>query len=81
MCADPTYPPELQGKFISIRDVGDGFLRIGDGFQSNTQGPGCDINTAMQNAFDEFGLPNNACLSVRSGDINYEFCAPLNIIQ
>jgi hypothetical protein len=81
LCADPTYPPVEWGKFISIRDVGDGFLRIGDGFQSNGQGPGCDINTTMQNAFDNFGLPEKACLSVRSGDINYEFCAPLNIIQ
>lgn len=81
LCADPTYPPVEWGKFISIRDVGDGFLRIGDGFQSNSQGPGCDINTTMQNAFDNFGLPENACLSVRSGDINYEFCAPLNITQ
>ena len=81
LCADPTYPPVEWGRFISIRDVGDGFLRIGDIFLTNGQGPGCDINTTMQNAFDDFGLPKNACLSVRSGDINYEFCAPLNVIQ
>ena len=81
LCADPSYPPVQWGKFISIRDVGDGFLRIGDGFQSNGQGTGCDINTTMQNAFDDFGLPKNACLSVRSGNTNHEFCAPLNVIQ
>jgi len=81
LCADPTYPPVLWGKFISIRDVGDGFLRVGDGFQTNGQGLGCDINTTMQNAFDNFGLPKNACLSVRSGSTNHEFCGPLNVIQ
>jgi hypothetical protein len=73
LCVDPLG--------ISIRDVGDGFLRIGDIFQSNFQASGCDINTTMQNAFDDFGLPETACLSVRSGDLDYEFCAPLDVIQ
>lgn len=80
LCMDPTYPPVQWGKFISIRDVGDEFLRIGDGFQTNFQGAGCDINDAMQNAFVG-SLPETACLSVRSGDVDHAFCAPLNVIQ
>ena len=79
LCADPTFPPVEGDKFVSIRAVGSGFLAIGDGFESNTQGVGCGINAAMQSAFDIFGLPNEACISVTTGGVNYEYCAPLNV--
>jgi hypothetical protein len=78
LCTDPR--PGQFGRFISIREVGDGFLRIGDGFQTNSQGARCSINTAMENAFDDFGLPETACLFVRANGVDSEYCAPLNVI-
>ena len=79
LCSDPSFPPPDAGIFISIRGVGDGYLRIGDGFQTNNQGPGCSINTTMQDVFDDLGLPETACLSVRTGAGIFEYCAPLNV--
>lgn len=72
--------PDEFGEFVSIREVGDGFLWIGDGFQSNSQGEGCDINDEMADAFALFGLPTTACLSATTGGSGTEFCAPLNVI-
>ena len=61
---------------ISIRQAGDRFLHIGDIFQT---GEGCGSNpTAMQDAFDDFGLPETACMTVRFGGVDYEYCAPLS---
>jgi len=61
---------------IDIRDVGVGFLHIGDIFGTDE---GCGSNpTAMQEAFDEFGLPETACVAVRVGGLDYEHCAPLS---
>ncbi len=81
LCADPSFPPELRGSFVKIREEGDGFLTIGDGFESNNQGgEGCNISTSMQSAFNDYGLPETACLSVRSRGLDNEYCAPLNII-
>lgn len=60
---------------IQIRIVGSGFLHIGDIFQTTE---GCGSNPeAMQDAFVDFGLPGTACLSVRSGGLDHEYCAPL----
>jgi hypothetical protein len=60
---------------IGLDDVGDGFLHIGDTFQTIE---GCGANpTAMQDAFDEFGLPETACVAVRLDGVDYEYCAPL----
>ena len=61
---------------IGFRGDRAGFLRIGDIFQTTE---GCGIEpSAMQNAFDEFGLPQNACLSI---DVNnaqpHSHCEPL----
>jgi len=81
LCDDPTFPPVLDNRFISIREVGDGFLKIGDGFQSDTQGEGCGINEKMAAAFEKLGVPNEACVSVTTGGVEYEYCAPLNEIQ
>lgn len=65
---------------IDIRgDGGDGSLHVGDGYQTTE---GCGPNpTAMQDAFDDFGLPKTACVAVRSGGVDHEFCAPLEIVQ
>jgi hypothetical protein len=61
---------------IEIRHVGDGFLHLGDIFGTNE---GCGSNpTAMQDAFDEFGLPETACVAVRVGGLDHEYCAPLS---
>ena len=61
---------------IGIRSVGDGFLQIGDGFQTTE---GCGTNTGMQQAFDDFGLPRTACVFVRSDGVDDEYCAPLAV--
>jgi hypothetical protein len=61
---------------ISSRQEGDGFLHIGDIFQTSE---GCGTNpTAMQDAFDEFGLLETACVTVRLGGVDHEYCAPLS---
>jgi hypothetical protein len=61
---------------IQFRHVGDGYLFVGDIFQTVE---GCGSNpTAMQDAFDEFGIPNVACLTVTAGGVDHEYCAPLN---
>lgn len=61
---------------IAIRDAGAGFVHIGDIFQT-TEGCGENPN-AMQEAFDQFGLPDTACLVVTSGGVDHEYCAPLS---
>jgi hypothetical protein len=35
----------------------------------------------MQDAFNSFGLPQNACLSVTAGDVDNQFCAPLRVVR
>jgi hypothetical protein len=59
---------------IGIRSVGDGFVQVGDIFQSSQ---GCDGDTGMQQAFDEFGPPITACVYARVGGVDDEYCAPL----
>ncbi len=61
---------------IGIRSVGDGSLQIGDIFQTTE---GCDTNTGMQQAFEDFGLPETACVFVRANGVDDEHCAPLAV--
>jgi hypothetical protein len=57
--------------------MGDGFPQIGDIFQTTE---GCGSNpTAMQDAFDEFGLPETACVTVTVDGLDHEYCAPLRV--
>jgi hypothetical protein len=60
---------------IGIR-VNEGLaLHIGDIFQTTE---GCGSNpTAMQDAFDAYGLPTTACVTVAAGGLDHEYCAPL----
>jgi hypothetical protein len=59
-------------------DRPDGFLYVGDIFQTTE---GCGRNpTAMQDAFDEFGLPETACVTVTVEGIDHEYCAPLPMV-
>jgi hypothetical protein len=61
---------------IDIRQEGVGFIHVGDIFQTTE---GCGSNpTAMQDAFDEFGLPETACVTVRFGGLDHDYCAPLS---
>jgi hypothetical protein len=61
---------------IEIREMGDGFLHIGDAFQTIE---GCGTNpTAMQDAFDEYGFPETGCVAVRADGVDHEYCAPLD---
>lgn len=65
--------------YISVRGFGDGYVHIGDGYQTTE---GCDPDpTAMQDAFDNYGLPKHACVAVTVAGHTYEYCAPLNIIE
>ncbi len=62
---------------VSIRGVDLGSLHIGDIYQTSE---GCGANpTAMQDAFDEFGLPGTACLTFRFDDQDHDYCAPLSV--
>lgn len=61
---------------IGIRSVGDGFVQIGDIFQTTE---GCGPSTGMQQTFDEFGPPETACLYVRTDGVDDEYCAPLTV--
>ena len=77
LCA--AHPPEEQDSGISVRGIGDGFLRIGDVFQSNSQNTeDCRVDTQLQEAFDDYGLPILACLSVKACGDEQWFCAPLD---
>ena len=73
MCANPTFPSGLGA--IAVRGVGDGFLTIGDAFETTE----CS-ESGMQSAFDAFGLPTTACLFVKADGVVTEFCAPLNVV-
>ncbi len=77
LCSDSSYPSVVWGSGISIRGTGAGYVRIGDGFQSDRQTDDCAINAAMQEAFDRYGLPKKACLWVKTGGERYRYCAPL----
>ena len=62
---------------VEVRSVGDGFVEIGDIFSTNEA---CDTDTGMQDAFDEFGPPETACVYVRAaGGVDDEHCAPLDV--
>ena len=61
---------------ITIRHEGGASVHIGDIFQTTE---GCGRNrAAMQEAFDEFGLPDAGCVAIRSGGLDHEYCAPLS---
>ena len=50
-------------------------VHIGDTFQTIE---GCGANpTAMQDAFADYGLPKEACLTARVDDVDHDYCAPL----
>jgi len=55
-------------------------VTIGDIFESASQSPGCAINDSMAQAFDENGLPEAGCLKIKTKDVQYEFCAPLDVL-
>jgi hypothetical protein len=77
LCADAKTVGSMMGGGISVREVGDGFLQIGDGFGSNETGDECNIG--MLDAFNNFGLPQEGCLFVTAGKVRNEFCAPLRV--
>jgi hypothetical protein len=65
---------EIELCAIGIRSVGDGFVQIGDIFQTTE---GCGPDTEMQQAFEQFGPPETACVYVRADGFDDEHCAPL----
>ena len=62
-----------------VRGTGSDFVRIGQGFETS-EDPECGDASAIQDAFDNFGLPVNACVSVTTGGVDYSYCAPLELI-
>lgn len=58
---------------IEIQAVGDGFVQIGIVSPTTEGCPG------MLQAFVDFGLPQTACLFVRSDGTDDEYCAPLTV--
>jgi hypothetical protein len=64
---------EIEVCSADIIAVGDGSVRIGAFFPTAEECPG------MGQVFDDFGLPETACLFVRSGGIDDEYCAPLTV--
>ena len=77
LCAAPDFSA------IGIRGGGDGYVTVGDGFETDRQDTGCPINDAMQIAFANYGPPLTACLSVDAiaGDFPIEYCAPLKVLS
>jgi hypothetical protein len=67
---------EIELCAIGIRSVGDGFVQIGDIFQTTE---GCGPDAGMQQTFDEFGPPETACVYVRADGVDDEYCAPLTV--
>jgi hypothetical protein len=65
---------------IDVRIEGEGFLDIGDGFESNWQASGCFINDDMADAFASYGVPDYACIFVEDIEgAKIEYCSPLKI--
>jgi hypothetical protein len=63
---------------INVRGLGENYLRIGDGFESNMQATDCAINNALGDAFDAYGVPDSACIYVEEvGGARKEYCSPL----
>lgn len=63
---------------IDVRIEGEGFLDIGDGFESNWQATDCPINVVMADAFVSYGVPDYACIFVEDiGGTKVEYCSPL----
>lgn len=62
---------------VHVRDVGPGYVQIGDGYST---GEGCDP-PAMQKAFDDYGLPDFVCVGVTAYGSDYEYCAPLEVLN
>lgn len=60
-------------------EAGEGRLGVGDIFQT-TEGCG-DDPTAMQDAFDQFGLPVEGCVVATLDGVRHEYCAPLPVAQ
>ena len=60
-------------------EAGEGRLGVGDIFQT-TEGCG-DDPTAMQDAFDRFGMPTEGCVVATLDGVTHEYCAPLPVAQ
>lgn len=61
---------------VEVRAADEASVQIGDIFSA---GHGCDGDTQMRDAFDDFGMPQTACVFVRSRGVDDEHCAPLAI--
>ena len=57
---------------VSVRGEGLDYLRLGDIFQTSE----C-ADEGLQEAFDNYGLPELACLFVWTSGFEFEYCEPL----
>jgi hypothetical protein len=74
------YPAGILG--LNVLDSDEAFpsVTIGDVFESASQYPGCATNDSMAQAFTENGSPDSGCLKIKTKDVWYEFCAPLDVL-
>ena len=65
------------GSNFAVRSWGDGYVGVGDVFSTNEE----FVNPELQDAFDTYGPPLTACLSVDSvaSVLPVEYCAPLDL--
>ena len=61
---------------VEIRAAEETSVQIGNIFSASHQ---CDGGTQMHDALDDFGIPQTACVSIRSRGVDDEHCAPLTI--
>ena len=68
----PETEIELCG--VEILSEGEGLVQIGNYFPAREE-----CAPIMERAFDEYGLPETACLWARSDGVDDEYCAPLEL--
>jgi hypothetical protein len=66
---------EIELCALDITYVGDGFVQIGNGGGPITE----ECDTGIGRAFDDFGLPESACVFVQADGVDDEYCAPLTV--
>jgi hypothetical protein len=74
------YPTTNLGLNVLSSDEALPSVTIGDVFESASQYPDCATNDSMAQAFTENGLPEEGCLKIKTRDVWYEFCAPLDVL-
>lgn len=62
---------------ITITEVREDFVWIGDGFTFDESCPDWPDPNALRHAFDDYGLPEEGCIFFTFDGVEYELCEPL----